>query len=216
MPDSAHWSLFLGATVVLLLIPGPSVIYVVTQGIYHGYRGAVLSSAGLALGDLLQVLCTAAGISVLLASSGALFLALKYAGAVYLIILGFFRLLGKDTSQSETAPGDEAAKTSSRSLVIQAFFALNPKTGLFFLALFPQFIAQNAGPAWLQILLFGCAFVSLGFVTNFMYGAMAGKVSRLFTHSDRFRNSARYASAVTLIGLGLLAAIAPTAHRLAG
>jgi len=215
MPDFAHCSLFLGATVVLLLIPGPSVIYVLTQGIYHGYRGAVLSSAGLALGDLLQVLCTAAGISVLMGSSSTLFFALKYAGAAYLIMLGLLRLFGKDTCKSDPT-GDEAPKTSSRSLVMRAFFALNPKTGLFFLALFPQFIDQNAGPAWFQILLFGCAFVSLGFLTNFIYGAMAGKVSRLFTHSDRFRNSARYASAVTLIGLGLLAAIDPTAHHLAG
>jgi threonine/homoserine/homoserine lactone efflux protein len=66
MPDIVHWSTFFTATIILLLIPGPSVMYVVTRGIEHGYRGVGLSSVGLALGDLLQVLCTVAGLAALL------------------------------------------------------------------------------------------------------------------------------------------------------
>jgi threonine/homoserine/homoserine lactone efflux protein len=81
MPDLAHWTIFLAATFVLLLVPGPSVIYVLTQAMDHGYRGAVLASIGLALGDLVQVLLTVAGLSALLASSIVTFHVLNYSGA---------------------------------------------------------------------------------------------------------------------------------------
>jgi threonine/homoserine/homoserine lactone efflux protein len=80
MPDFAHWSVFFAATIILLFIPGPSVMYVVARGIDRGYRAALFSSLGLALGDLLQVLCAAAGLSALLPSV-VLSAVAKYAGA---------------------------------------------------------------------------------------------------------------------------------------
>jgi threonine/homoserine/homoserine lactone efflux protein len=92
-------------------------------------------------------------------------------------------------------------------------FALNPKTALFFLALFPQFVAENAGPAWLQILLFGCVFVVLGFVTNSMYGCLGGTVSSIAKHSNRFHIATRYISSAVLIGMGIAAALASAPHK---
>ena len=152
MPDLAHWSVFLAATIVLLLIPGPTVMYVIGRGIDQGYRGALFSAIGLALGDMLQVLWTAAGLGALLASSVLLFTVIKYAGAAYLIFLGIRRLLEKNASPALTSRGDQPIEshTSSRSFILQGFLALNPKTTLFFLALFPQFVAANAGPACAQ------------------------------------------------------------------
>jgi hypothetical protein len=81
VPDLAHWSVFLAATIILLVIPGPSVLFVVARGIDQGFRAALLSSVGLAFGDLFQVLCAAVGLSALLASSIMLFITVKYAGA---------------------------------------------------------------------------------------------------------------------------------------
>src|SRR6266567_7012569 len=125
MPDLVHWSTFFTATIILLLIPGPSVMYVLARGLEHGYRGVVLSSLGLALGDLLQVLCTVAGLSALLASSVRFFGIVKYAGAAYLIVLGLRRLFSNSPISPNAVvaepPRDQA---SSRSLIAQAFFAL--------------------------------------------------------------------------------------------
>jgi hypothetical protein len=95
MPDLAHWTIFLGAAFILLITPGPSIMYVVARGIAQGCRAAVLSSVGLALGDLLQVIATAVGLAALLGSAPKLFVALKLVGALYLVCLGAATLLGK-------------------------------------------------------------------------------------------------------------------------
>lgn len=206
MPDVAHWSIFLAATFVLLLVPGPSVIYVLTHAIDHGYRGAVLASVGLALGDLLQVFVTIVGLSALLASSVVSFHALKYAGAGYLIFLGVRRFARNDKVFTDPSVIHQNHQKAS-SLIAQAFFALNPKTALFFFALFPQLIDQSGAPAWIQMLWFGCAFSVLGFTTNALYGCIGGRLASGFTRNERIRSSARYATAGTLILLGLIAAV---------
>lgn len=211
MPDLNHWSIFFGATIVLLLTPEPSVLYVVTQGVEQGYRGAVFSSVGLALGDLLQVICTVLGLSAVLASSAVLFDSLKYAGAAYLILLGARRLVEKKTPLRAKSRAERSG--TPYALILQGFFALNPKTALFFLALFPQFLAENAGPAWVQMLLFGCAFVALGFITNSAYGCLGAKLVSVARRNNRFQTAARCVGGVTLIGLGLAAALASTPRQ---
>src|SRR5258708_12769539 len=139
MPDLVHWSTFLTATIILLLIPGPSVLYVVTRAVDHGYRGAVLSSLGLALGDLLQVLLTVAGLSALLASSLWLFELVKYVGAAYLIVLGLRRLLSSGPTSPASPPIGEHSprQVSSRSLTPHPSFPRIPQTPLIFLPRFP-------------------------------------------------------------------------------
>lgn len=209
MPDLAHWSVFLAATIGLLVIPGHSVMYVVTRAIEAGYRGAIFSSLGLALGDLLQVLFTTVGLSVLLTSSVLLFTTIKYAGAGYLIVFGLSRLLKKNRlpSTDSTVRPQSSQPIPSGALILQGFFALNPKTTLFFLALFPQLVSDHAGPPWFQILLFGCAFVTLGFMTNFAFGCLGGKLSSVATRRTNYQLVARYISGVVLIALGVAAAL---------
>lgn len=214
MPDLTHWSLFLAATVILLVIPGPSVLFVVARGIDQGFRAALYSSVGLALGDLFQVLCAAAGLSALLASSAALFQIVKFAGAAYLIFLGVRRILDRNSDglPDPAAKRDSDNKAAARRLIGQGVTvnALNPKTALFFLALLPQFVAPNAGPASLQILAFGGAFVVLGFVTNSLYGRIGGQLGALAKRSTRFRKATRYVGGGALVALGLASALAPS------
>ncbi len=216
MPDFAHWSIFLTATVILLIIPGPSVLFVVARGIDKGLRAALLSATGLACGDLFQVLCAAAGLSALLSSSIVLFVAVKYAGAAYLIFLGMRRIMEKDAFLAEDVRSNEISESSTpaRILVMQGFYvnALNPKTALFFLALLPQFVAPNVGPASVQILAFGMAFVVLGFLTNSLYGRIGGQLGALAKRSARFQRTTRYVGGGTLVALGVAAALTPS-HR---
>lgn len=217
MPDLAHWSVFLTATVILLLIPGPSVLFVVARGIDRGFRAALLSSAGLALGDIFQVVCAAVGLSTLLASSITMFNVVKYGGAAYLIFLGVQRILEKSEAPqiNSTTHSTLGGERSPRSLIFQGFSvnALNPKTALFFLALLPQFVTPNRGPAWLQILVLGGVFVALGLVTNTIYGRVGGKLGSFAKRSSRFQTATRYVGGGTLVALGVAAALAPSSHN---
>jgi threonine/homoserine/homoserine lactone efflux protein len=211
MPDFAHWAAFLAAATVFVLIPGPSVLYVLAQGIHHGFRDARLACLGLAAGDMLQVVAAAAGLSVVLASSAPLFTVVKYAGAAYLVFLGVRRLRDRPLpAPARPAPVTvDELRRRGRAMLLQAVSvnALNPKTALFFLALLPQFVAPGAGPAWSQIMLFGAVFVTLGFASNLVYGRVGGAVSDLARRSRRFQAVTRYASGGSLIGLGVLAAV---------
>lgn len=210
MPNLAHWTVFLGATLVLLVTPGPSIMYVVARGIAQGWRAAVLSSVGLALGDSLQVVGTAFGLSAMLASAPKLFAGLKLAGAGYLVSLGIMTLLGKSTRVIEsTVRSNRQHAISSRSLILQAFLAFNPKTALFFLAFLPQFIAPQAGPVAIQLLYFGTVFVIAGLVTNSFFGCVGGSLGAFAGNNTRFRVATRYVGGGILIVLGIAAALAP-------
>jgi threonine/homoserine/homoserine lactone efflux protein len=211
VPDVGHWTIFLSAACVLLITPGPSIIYVMARAIAQGPHAAMLLAVGLALGDLLQVVVTAVGLSALLASAPAIFSVLKFAGAAYLVVLGLLTLLGKGTRAAgptgRSLPPQKAAK---RSLILQGFIALNPKTALFFLAFLPQFVDPRAGSTSGQILTFGIAFVVLGFLTNSLFGCLGGKFADVAKSSIAFQATTRFASGVILIVLGIVAAFLPT------
>jgi threonine/homoserine/homoserine lactone efflux protein len=214
MPDLLHWSTFFTASIILLLIPGPSVMYVITRGVEHGYRGVVFSAIGLALGDLAQVCCTVVGLSAVLASSDVVFRIMKYAGATYLVGLGLHQLVARHARPPLSLAPNGRDKGRAQYFVVQGVLALNPKTAIFLLAFLPQFVATKAGPTWLQMLFFGCVFVLLGFLTNSLYGFLGGTLSAIGRQNHHFQLATRYVSAFVLIGMGITAAFvsAPAKH----
>jgi threonine/homoserine/homoserine lactone efflux protein len=144
VPDIAHWTIFLSAAFVLLITPGPSVMFVVARAIAHGHEAAVLSAVGLALSDLLQVVATAVGLAALLVSAPKVFSVLKFGGAAYLVALGALMLIGRGRRVGNRVGGTSGRQKSSKhSLILQGFLALNPKTALFFVAFLPQFVDPN-------------------------------------------------------------------------
>jgi threonine/homoserine/homoserine lactone efflux protein len=214
VPDVAHWTIFLSAAFVLLITPGPSIMYVMARAIAQGPHAAILSAVGLALGDLLQVVATAIGVSALLASASAIFSMLKFAGAVYLVVLGTLTLVGKGARAASPIEGNlRPQQPAKRSLILQGFLALNPKTALFFLAFLPQFVDRRAGSTSAQILTFGLAFVVLGFLTNSLFGCLAGKLGDVARSNNAFQAITRFASGIILIALGVVAAYMPTPQR---
>jgi threonine/homoserine/homoserine lactone efflux protein len=210
MPDLAHWALFMSATLVLLITPGPSIMYVVSRAVVLGWRAAVLSSVGLALGDLLQVIATALGLAAVLVSAPRLFLVLKLVGALYLMSLGAATLMGKGARVNYTEPQSRRA-LSPKSLIFQGFLALNPKTLLFFAAFLPQFVTPKAGSLRTQIILFGIAFVVLGFVTNSAFGCVGGRLAE--SAGKKFQLMTRFVGGFVLIALGMLAVLTPIPRR---
>jgi threonine/homoserine/homoserine lactone efflux protein len=146
VPDPSRLALFTGAALLLLVVPGPAVLYVVTQSVSHGRRAGLASVAGITTGTIVHVAAATIGLSALLASSAVAFDVVKYLGAAYLIVVGIRRLAGVERP-SPMGDGRERdlGRLYRQGIVVNV---LNPKTALFFLAFLPQFVEPSRGAAW--------------------------------------------------------------------
>ncbi len=205
MPEMSTLIAFMGATIALLFIPGPAVIYILNRSISDGRKVGLAAVAGLEVGDSIQALFAALGVSAVLATSAEMFNVVKWAGVVYLVFTGIRTLMSR--------PSEVAAESSHVSLK-QAFRqgilvnALNPKTGLFFLSIFPQFVDANAPNAKSQSLVLGAVFVVLASIFNGTLSFMASSLRDLLLRGKSLYFIRRYVSGVLFIGLGLLAVLA--------
>jgi threonine/homoserine/homoserine lactone efflux protein len=203
VPSASTLELFAIAALALLVIPGPSVLYVVTRSIEQGRRAGLVSVLGLHTGTLVHIAAAATGLSALLLASATLFNAVKLAGAAYLIFLGISRLVKR------AAPAERRVERASlRRVYGQGFVVnlLNPKTALFFVAFFPQFVVSGRGPVAVQILVLGAVFVALGLCSDSIYALVSGTLARRLRVRAANRGPRRQWSGLVLIGLGLFAA----------
>ncbi|GAA4785408.1 LysE family translocator [Streptomyces ziwulingensis] len=198
-PSTLWW--FFTASVVLLLVPGPSVLYVSGRTLDQGSRAGLLSTLGLACGDLIQVLAAVVGLSALVASSETAFEVVKYAGALYLVYLGIRRLR---TPVTVPAPEEEKQpETPSGRIVLEGLVvnALNPKSTMFFLAFLPAFVDSESGAVWLQTFVLGLVFVLVGMVTNSGWGLLTNLVRGRAQQSKGFLNVQRYVGGGVFLAL---------------
>jgi threonine/homoserine/homoserine lactone efflux protein len=200
-PDSTALWLFTGTAVVLLLIPGPAVLYVVVQAAERGRRVGLASVAGVHLGTLVHVTAATVGLSALIVASALAFSGVKYAGAAYLIYLGIRKLLDRDGPPTVEQGRESLRRAFVRGVVVNV---LNPKTALFFLAFLPQFIDPDRGGVWSQALVLGLLFIVLGLVSDSLYALAAGTIGELMR---RRRRAMSFGSGVVFVGLGTLAAL---------
>ena len=205
MPDPSRLALFVGAALLLLVVPGPSVLYVVTQSVSHGRRAGIASVAGITTGTLVHIAAATVGLSALLASSAVAFDVVKYLGAAYLIVVGVRRLLGLErTAEEQGSPPRDLGRLYRQGIVVNT---LNPKTALFFLAFLPQFVDPSHGAAWAQILALGLLFAALGFCSDGVWAVVAGTLGDRLRRSTRFPSVQRYVSGSVFVGLGAVAAL---------
>jgi len=206
MPGLSTMALFLLAALVLLVIPGPAVLYIVTRAITQGRRAGLASVLGVELGTLAHIAGAALGLSVLLMTSALAFSVVKYLGAVYLVFLGVRTLLARDDDQ----PVVEVTPRRLTRVCAQGFLVqlLNPKTALFFYAFLPQFVDPAKGDAVEQILVLGALFAMLAFCTDGAYALFAGTVGQLLHRNARFRRARRYVTGSIYISLGMTTALA--------
>jgi threonine/homoserine/homoserine lactone efflux protein len=205
MPDPSRLALFVGAALLLLVVPGPAVIYVVTQSVSQGRRAGLASVAGITTGTLVHIFAATIGLSALLASSTLAFDVVKYLGATYLIAVGLRRLAGLDAAAQNRAPALRSQGRIYRQGVVVN--VLNPKTALFFLAFLPQFVDPARGAAWEQILVLGLLFACLGFLSDGTWALVAGTLGERLRRSTRFPRVQRYVSGSVFVGLGAVAAL---------
>ena len=203
MPDLPTLGLFLAATAVLLLVPGPSVLFIVARTLEHGRRGGLVSMLGVESGALLHVLAATAGLSALVAASPDTLLAIKLAGAAYLLYMGVRALRRPPELALETRPGSAPVPPGPRRRRAE------PKTAMFFLAFLPQFIDPSAGSVAGQTLVLGLCFVALATLSDGGYALLAGAVAERVRRSPRARGRLSRVSGAAYVGLGTLTALSP-------
>ena len=204
MEFSTIW-LFIIAAATLLIIPGPAVFYIMARSIDQGKKAGLVSVLGVSLGGAVHVIAGAVGVSAILMTSATAFNIVKYLGAAYLIYLGCKTLFSKSdrtTSEIPKTPRKKTAKIFCESALVEV---MNPKTALFFLAFFPQFISPSAGSVAAQFLLLGAIFIILALISDGLYAILAAGIRKRMKMSAKLQN--RITGYVYLV-LGVFSAFA--------
>jgi threonine/homoserine/homoserine lactone efflux protein len=210
MPDAETFLLFAAAALAFLVIPGPSVFYVVARSLAQGRRAGIVSVLGVQTGALVHVVAAAFGVSALIASSATAFSIVKYAGAVYLVYLGIRKLRSKgDAPEAEPDRATPRARLFWHGVVVNV---LNPKTALFFLAFLPQFV-DPAEPVVPQMLVLGTLLVGLGVLSDGTYALVAAHAGNRIRGTVAARRTLDRASGGVFVALGLVAALAGEPRR---
>ena len=204
-------SIFLLAALILLLTPGPAVLYIVARSLDQGRLAGFVSVLSIEVGNLVHVLAATLGLSAILVSSALAFSIVKYLGAAYLIYLGVRRLLAHETAHQATTFQRQSLGRIFRQGVLVAI--LNPKTALFFFAFLPQFVDSSKSSFTLQLLILGCLFVLMAIVTDSLYALLSGTVGQWLKGTRSFLRVERYLVGTVYIGLGVMAALADTKHH---
>lgn len=205
MPDLSTLTVFVIAASVLLITPGPAVLYIVTRSIDQGRIAGIVSVLGIAVGTLFHIAAAAFGLSTLLVSSAFAFNLVKYAGAAYLIYIGVRKLIVREELQAQST---KTNKKLSR-IFYEGIFVnlLNPKTGLFFFAFLPQFVNVHRGNVTSQILVLGLIFIIMGVTSDGLYAVLSGSLGHWLKGNLRFLRAQRYFAGTVYIGLGVTTAL---------
>ncbi|MEE9162334.1 MAG: LysE family translocator [Candidatus Neomarinimicrobiota bacterium] len=206
MPDPAMLTVFVLAAFVLLITPGPAVIYVVARSLDQGVVAGLISTLAMAAGSLVHVAAAALGLSALLLQSALAFQVVKYLGAAYLIYLGIRRLLRSGTTPAPAAGVPRAFRRVFREGVLVSL--LNPKSALFFVAFLPQFVVVEAGAVARQIVVLGLVYVGMGIVSDGLWALGAGRAAHWVRRSRLLEPLQRYVTGTVYVGLGLATACA--------
>jgi len=201
MPEPTTLLLFAGAALALLVVPGPSVVYIVTRGIHQGRAAALVSVLGVTTATLVHTVFAAAGLSAILASSAVAFSIVKYAGSAYLVYLAVRTWLDRsDEHLDRLRPVADLRRVYAEGFVVNL---LNPKTALFILALLPQFVDPGRGAAAMQILLLGGILASLGLLSDGTYALASGSIGSWLRRRRSIAGIQRRVSAAIYAALGI-------------
>ncbi|MBX3566978.1 MAG: LysE family translocator [Rhizobiaceae bacterium] len=208
MPSTDLLIAFFVTTAIFAYIPGPAMLYATAQTLARGRMSGFMAALGIHLGCYVHVIAAAAGLSVLFHAVPVLYLAVKLAGAAYLVWLGISLFRAKTGGEDDTTP--VFAPKSARRAFVESITVevLNPKTAIFFLAFLPQFVDPAAAfPVWLQLVILGTIvnliFSSADIVCVVLAGAMLARLRR----SGRARRIMQRAGGAVLVGLGLHVAL---------
>ncbi|MFD9738375.1 LysE family translocator [Umezawaea sp. NPDC059074] len=205
MPTISTLLLFAAATMALLVVPGPAVVYIVTRTVAQGRAAGLLSVLGVHVGSIFYVLLTAFGMSALLLASATAFQIVKWVGVAYLVWLGVQKLWLQKTDDGSVAepPPMSNARIFGQGVLVNI---LNPKTLVFFVAFLPQFVDPARGSVAVQLLLFGIGFIVLGILSDGTYALLASVLAGRIRKTPKARRRLDLSSGVVYLLLGAVAA----------
>lgn len=194
---------FLGASVILSVMPGPDNIFVLTESLTKGQRNGIAISIGLGSGVLVHTIAAATGLSLIVQSSALAFSIIKYLGAAYLFYLAYLAL--KDKNQHVNFKVAQQPKHQGTFFLIKKGFlmnVLNPKVSLFFIAFLPQFINPNGFNIKLQMIILGAIFMIQAIVVFSLVSILSGKLTK-HVNNSRFWKITKWAKVSVLSVLGI-------------
>jgi len=202
MPELHTLILFMGASLLLNITPGPDMLFVMTMGLKRGKSKGLLAALGIGVGYMLHILMAIVGLSAILYTSSAAFSIVKICGASYLIYLGIRTLTSKGNGFEENQPKQDA---KSKNLLMQGFLvsAFNPKVVVFFLAFLPQFVNSELGTAPFQIALFGFIFSMLATSVNCTVAYTSSIIAAQLRKNRKISQFIDFSSGLLFLGLGL-------------
>ncbi len=205
MIEFSQLYLFLGATLALLLVPGPAVLYITARSANQGRMAGLVSVLAIETANFLQAVAATLGLSAILLSSALAFDVVKYLGAAYLIYLGVRKLLVSE----EATPDGEVEPESLARIYWQGFAInlLNPKTALFFFAFLPQFVDPAKGNVTAQTLFLGALFVGMALITDSLYALLASSLADRLRGNRNYQKGERYFAGFVYLGLGITTAL---------
>jgi threonine/homoserine/homoserine lactone efflux protein len=196
---------FAAVTLVVLVIPGPSVLFVIGRAVALGRRAGLATVAGNATGAYLQVTAVALGVGAIVERSVRVFTVLKLLGACYIVSLGVQAIRQRRTLALDAA----IVPRSTRRIVLDGFVvgATNPKGAVFFAAVLPQFVAPASGHGPLQLLTLGLVVIAIGLLSDSAWAVVAGTARNWFARSPRRLASVGGTGGLLMIGLGVRLAL---------
>ena len=202
MLPTSHLLAFMVAAIVFLVIPGPSVLFVVSRSVVHGSAAGVATVVGNTAGVFVQVVAVAFGIGPLVERSITLFTVLKLAGAAYLVFLGV-QAIRHRRSLTE-ALGSQAERKTLARIVLDGFTVgvTNPKAIVFIAAILPQFIDRQSGHVPAQLILLGALMAGIALLSDSTYALVAGRVRDWLASSPRRMEALGGAGGLAMIAIG--------------
>jgi threonine/homoserine/homoserine lactone efflux protein len=205
--SSGHLIGFTLASLVIIVIPGPGVLFVVGRALAHGRRTALATAAGHAAGNYAVAACVAVGLGTLLQRSAQVFIAVKLAGALYLVFLGVQAIRHRHSlaSAMSSAAGASGGWRALRDGFIVGI--TNPKTFILFGAILPQFVNRSEGNVPAQMLLLALISVCMGLACDSTWGLAASALRAWFARSPRRYALVGGAGGLAMIGVGVTVAL---------
>lgn len=199
--------LFLGSSILLTLMPGPDILFVLTESLTRGHKSGITTSIGLVSGTLIHTLAAATGLSIIIQKSAITFQSIKILGTIYLFYLAF-----KATKEKKIAIDLKENSLNSNfskwKYIRKGFLmnVLNPKVSLFFIAFLPQFITKNGFHITIQMILLGIIFMIQALVIFSLVSVLSGKFST-YLNNSKFWKITKWLKVTVLSILGITLAI---------
>ncbi len=194
---------FIFACAMLAIIPGPDILFVITQGITRGKKSAIFTAAGLATGCIFHVTCAALGVSIIFKQSRIAFLILQLFGAGYLLYLAFRAF----KSTKKLSANLNAAVSGYKKGILMNI--LNPKVALFFIAFLPKFVSKNTKHFALDMIFLGLIFIIVSFLVFCLCAILSSKFNKFIVENENFSNYANKFSGCVFIIIALFLLFAP-------